>query len=226
MMRKTITAAAFLSLSGLATAASWQVEITNVTPGQTFTPILVATHYGNAGVPSLGAPASEALAMLAEGGATGPLGEEIAAATPAGAAISTLDGLLEPGQTVTTEIIGRPGQRLTLAAMLIPTNDTFFAVGSVFLPLHGETTVYALAYDAGSEANTQSCADMPGPRCGGAGYSPTPSDGDEGFVHVSNGFNDLGSAPMGEAEVLKPAHYSWNNPVALVRIRRVYSSQH
>ena len=222
MIQKIIPAVALLSLTGIATAASWQVEITNVTPGQTFTPILVATHYGDAGVPGVGAPPSDALAMLAEGGATGPLGDEIAAHTPGGTSLKELGGLLEPGQTVMTDVVGRPGQRLTLAAMLIPTNDTFFAVASVFLPLYGETTVYALAYDAGSEINTQSCADMPGPRCGGSGYSPNSAG--EGFVHVSNGFHDLGMAVQGEPEILDPVHYSWNNPVAVVTIRRVYSS--
>jgi len=222
MMQKMIAAAALLFLSGIATAASWQVEITNVTPGQTFTPILVATHYGSSGVPGIGAPASDALAMLAEGGATGPLGEEIAANTRRGTSVKELGGLLEPGQTVKTDVVGRPGQRLTLAAMLIPTNDTFFSIGSVFLPVHGEKTVYALAYDAGSEINTQSCADMPGPVCGGVGYSPGSAG--EGFVHVGNGFNDLGTAAAGEPEILGPVPYSWNNPVAIVTIRRVYSS--
>lgn len=222
MLRKLMLVAALLSVSGIAAAAKWHVQITNVTPGQTFTPILTAVHYGSSGVPEVGAAPSAALATLAEGGATGPLGEEILAARPRGTQIATLDGLLGPGQTAETYVWGRPGQRLTLAAMLIPTNDTFFAVGSVFLPLYGEKTVRALAYDAGSEPNSQSCADMPGPRCGGQPDSP-PSPDDEGFIHVSNGFHDLGTAAPGEAEILTPAHYTWNNPVAIVTIRRVYS---
>lgn len=221
MLQRCLALAVLLSLSGVAAAAQWQVEITNVTPGQTFTPILVATHYGDAGVPGLGAAPSEALAMLAEGGATGPLGAQILAGAPHGASVATIEGLLGPGQIVSTTVNARPGQRLTLAAMLVPTNDTFFAVDSVFLPLYGETTVRALAYDAGSEPNSQNCAEMPGPGCGGEGYTPAPG---EGFVYVSNGFHDLGSAPEGEPEILKPAHYTWNNPVAIVTIRRVYSS--
>ena len=211
-------------VTGVASAAQWEIEITNVTPGQTFTPILVATHYGDSGVPAVGTTATDGLAMLAEGGATGPLGAEIAAATGSGTQLSTLDGLLGPGQTVATVVSGLPGQRLTLAAMLIPTNDTFFAVGNVFLPLHGNRVVQALAYDAGSEANSQQCADIPGPRCGGAGYSPGANDGDEGFVHVGNGFHELGAGGDGPAEVLSPVHYDWNNPVAIVTIRRIYGA--
>ena len=224
MKRQLLIGAALAMTAGVASAAQWQVEITNVTPGQTFTPILIATHYGDSGVPGVGAPASDALAMLAEGGATDPLGEQIAGSTGRGTQRVTIDGLLAPGQTAATTVSGRPGQRLTLAAMLIPTNDTFVSIGSVFLPLYGETIVRALAYDAGSEANSQRCADMPGPRCGGAGYSPGANDGDEGFVHVSNGFHDLGMGGAGPDEILSPVHYSWNNPVAIVTIRRVYGA--
>jgi len=224
MKRQLITGAALALVASTAGAAEWQVEVTNVTPGQTFTPILIATHYGDSGVPPVGSPATDALAMLAEGGATAPLGEQIASATGTSTHLATIDGLLAPGQTATTVVDGRPGQRLTLAAMLIPTNDTFVALGNFFLPLYGERIVRALAYDAGSEANSQQCADIPGPRCGGVGYSPGTNDGDEGFVHVSNGFHDLGAGGEGPAEVLSPVHYSWNNPVAIVTIRRLHAA--
>jgi len=48
--------------------------------------------------------------------------------------------------------------------------------------------------------------------------------GDEGFVHVSNSFHDLGTDDGMGNEVLLPAHYSWNNAVAVVTIRRIYVS--
>jgi hypothetical protein len=220
VMRKIAAAVAMLGVAGTASAARWQVEIVNVTPGQSFTPILTAVHYGDSGIFALGQPASTALAALAEGGDTGPLSGTIAHAT----SVETLDGLLGPGQKRTVVVDGRPGERLTLAAMLVPTNDTFFSVNSVFLPLYGEETVTALAYDAGSEANDQNCAHMPGPRCGGEGVSPVPTDADEGFVYVSNGFHDLGEADAAGNEILKPAHYTWNDPVAIVTIRRIHSA--
>jgi hypothetical protein len=222
-MNRIALAAASLALSGAAHAHRWEIEITNVTPGQTFTPILVANHYGSSDAFALGQPASEALATLAEGGDTGPLGAQIAAR--GGAQVRTLDGLLEPGHMITTTIEGRPGQRLTLAAMLIPTNDTFFAIDSVFLPLQGERTVWALAYDAGSERNDQNCAHIPGPRCNGVGVSPVPTAGDEGFVHVSNGFHDLGTMDAMGNEILSPVQYSWNDPVAVITIRRIHSER-
>jgi hypothetical protein len=210
---------ALSGLSGTAFAARWQVEITNVTPGQTFTPFLVAAHYGNKDLFEVGQPPTPELAMLAEGGDTGPLSAMI---EDRWNEVQTVPGLLGPGQSVTVDVNGRPGQRLSIAAMLVPTNDTFIGVDGVFLPLYGETVIEALAYDAGSEPNDQNCAHMPGPGCGGAGYSPEPTAGDEGFVHVSNGFHDLGSTDDAGNTILSPVHYSWNNPVAVVRIRRVH----
>jgi hypothetical protein len=215
LLGNTLLAVGGLSFCGVAFAAKWQVEVTNVTPGQSFTPILAVTHYPPLKLFEVGQPASPGLATLAEAGDTAPLTMELRAQRRTAAA-QTVDGLLGPGETRSFEVEGRVGQNLSLAAMLIPTNDTFFAMNSVTLPLAGRVTVEALAYDAGSEVNDQDCANIPGPRCGGVGASPAPGKGDEGFVHVGNGFHDLGQG------VLAPAHYDWNNPVAIVTIRRMY----
>jgi hypothetical protein len=72
-MKQLIVGMALLGLAGPALAARWQVEVTNVTPGQTFTPILAATHYGNVTLFELGAPPSAELATLAEAGDTAPM---------------------------------------------------------------------------------------------------------------------------------------------------------
>jgi hypothetical protein len=215
LFSNTLLAVAGLSLCGTALASKWQVEVTNVTPGQSFTPILAVNHYPPIRLFTLGELASPGLATLAEGGDPAPLAAELQAQRRV-TALQTVDGLLGPGETRTFEVEGRIGQNLSLAAMLIPTNDTFFAVDSVLLPVAGRIVVEAIAYDAGSEPNDQDCANIPGPRCGGQGASPNPAEGDEGFVHVGNGFHDLG------AGALTPAHYDWNNPVAIVTIRRMY----
>jgi hypothetical protein len=220
------TAAVLLAVAGAAGAsdneyrgAQWQVEITNVTRAQTFTPILAATHYGSVDMFEVGEAASQPLADLAEAGDIAPLTGVLEAAGRAVSDIQTNGALLGPGESVTLSLKGRPGQRLSLAGMLIPTNDTFVGVDSIFLPSHGSRTIQALAYDAGTEANDQNCLNIPGPRCGGAAHS-APADTDEGFVHVSNGFHELEAAA--EGEVLSPATYDWRNPVAVIRIRRVF----
>ena len=106
--------------------------------------------------------------------------------------------------------------------MLIPTNDTFVALDSGVLPRRGSRTFFIQAYDAGTEENDQLCINSPGPRCGGEGVSPDPMLGDEGFVHVSNGFHDLGADDGNGNERLQPFTYDWRNPVAKVVVKRVY----
>jgi hypothetical protein len=105
--------------------------------------------------------------------------------------------------------------------MLIPTNDTFFALDSFVLPIVGAKTRSVPAYDAGTEANDQRCATIPGPRCGGEGHSPVPDDGDEGHVHIGNGFHELGTDDGQGGEVLTPFAYDWRNPVARITVRRL-----
>jgi hypothetical protein len=198
---------------------SYQVTITNITQGQTFTPFLLTTHQSSIALFELGSAASAELEQLAEGGATGPLADVLDGAGKAVGDVAQGDALLEPGQSVTFTLRGdRRDQYLSLAAMLIPTNDTFVALDTVALPGKDSVTYFAQAYDAGTEANDQSCANMPGPRCGGAGYSPVPGPGDEGFVHVGNGFHELGDVDVDGFEVLGPATYDWRNSVAKITI--------
>jgi len=225
-----ILAATLLSTTALADRnALYEVTVTNLTPGQTFTPILVALHDPRQSLFTPGDPASEALGILAEEGDTAPLTEALENAGVPALQITTIFGpdpstpppLTGPGQSASIEVSGpRRRGRLSIAAMLIPTNDTFVSLNSVELPRFGQRTYIALAYDAGTEANDQNCANIPGPRCGGEGVS-APADSDEGFVHVSNGFHELGSADDLGNEILGPMTYDWHNPVAEVTVRRI-----
>ena len=64
---------------------------------------------------------------------------------------------------VTVELAVPSDLLISVAAMLSLTNDGFVAARSVELPgeVGASTTVALLAYDAGSEANTESCAHVP-----------------------------------------------------------------
>jgi hypothetical protein len=196
----------------------YEVTITNITKGQTFTPQLVVTHSSSVRLFSLGQPASPALEVLAEGGDTQPLTDLL---LNLGASPQTIGGLLGPGETAMVSVEATRGQVLSLAAMLIPTNDTFVALDRIRLPFYGTSRHVAVAYDAGTELNDQNCANIPGPRCGGAGASSGTQDGDEGYVYVGNGFHELGADDGDGNEVLGPLAYDWRNPVALVTVRRV-----
>ena len=116
---------------------------------------------------------------------------------------------------------GNAGNRFfSYASMVIPSNDAFIASAdptahAVFDELGnfvgGSFVVYgSRVRDAGTEVNDESCANIPGPYCMGAPYSP--EDG-EGFVHVANGIQGIGDLP--------PEMFDWRNPVASVSIRRM-----
>ncbi len=232
MFKRTKTSllvgAVLLTATQLATAAGnnfraiYEVSITNLTLGQTFTPQLVTTHHRSLSLFELGQPASHELEVLAESGDTTPLTESLLENGNLVADVQTIDGLLAPGATATVELgISRRGTRLSVASMLIPTNDTFVGGDALRLPRRGSVTYYLKAYDAGTEFNDQNCLNIPGPRCGGAANS-SAAETDEGYVYVSNGFHTLGEDEAAGGEVLGPARYDWRNPVAKVVVKRVY----
>ena len=196
--------------------ARFEVTITNLTRGQQFTPILVAAHKSNVKLFELGKPASIELVTLAEEGNPAPLAAALAA-LPGTGQVVTGSGLTNPGASTTLVVVGRRGFGfLSVAAMLIPTNDGFFALNGVALPRGNDMlTLTAPAYDAGSERNDELCVSIPGPffaECGGSGGGGKPGGG-EGYVHIHAGIHGIGNLPA--------ATRDWRNPVALITVRRV-----
>lgn len=198
---------------------NYRVTITNTTQGVQFTPILAATHRSSVGFFELGQAPSTQLAEIAEGGNIAPLQEvldslsnEVAATANTIGLLSESSELLFPGESVTIEIsTSRRAHFLSLAAMLLPTNDSFVALDTVALPAWGSRTYYAKGYDAGSETNDEMCASIPGPTCGGDGAFKEVNG--EGYVHISPGIHGIGD--------LAPSEYDWKNPVAVVTVQRI-----
>lgn len=193
--------------------ATYEVTITNLTRGQSFTPILVATHRSGLRVFSAGTAASDELATLAEDGDIVPLSQALRASGKV-SDIEDSGGLLDPGQSVTVTVTAsRWARSFSLAAMLIPTNDAFMGVTNVALPRgRAPLVLRGPAYDAGSEPNDEDCANIPGPVCGGTGASPEA--GGEGLVHIHAGIHGIGD--------LIAADRDWRNPVVQVVVRRVF----
>ena len=102
---------------------------------------------------------------------------------------------------------------VTALAMLIPTNDAFFALNAVELPQKGTDTYFSVAYDAGSELNDEQCAHIPGPAtvCSGEGVSVGQG---EGFVHIHPGIHGIAD--------LAADIYDWRNPVAQITVTRIF----
>jgi hypothetical protein len=192
-------------------ASRYNVTITNLTRGQSFTPIIVASHRRRVALFEFGAQASPVLAALAEAGDTDPIADQLKGSADV-QQITSSGGLLDPGQSTTVNIEARRNyNRISLAAMLIPTNDAFFAIQGVRTPRgKNPRVVYAIAYDAGSETNDEACVNIPGPVCGGAALSP--NDTGEGYVHVHAGIHGIGD--------LLPEERDWRNPVAGIAIQR------
>ncbi len=128
-----------LAFGAQATEARWtyEVTVTNITYQQRFTPLLLATHRPEFSFFKLGQPALPELATLAEEGNIAPL-LAVLEASPLVHATAAGNGLLDPGKSISFRIQGNPWRdRLSLAAMLIPTNDAFVALNAVALPFPG-----------------------------------------------------------------------------------------
>ncbi len=188
---------------------TWSVTVTNLTRMQVITPPLLISHKGSFKLFEIGKAASDELAALAEGGDTGPLMGLLGTRDDVFDFVTAGDGIL-PGQSMTLKVTTRRSfNRLSVAGMLATTNDAFFALRGIKVPYDGWKSRNAVAYDAGSEANTELCAHIPGPPCGSEARMTT---GAEGRVFVSNGIHGVGD--------LLVENMDWRNPVAHVTIRK------
>ena len=195
----------------------YEVTITNITPGQIFSPPVVITHKHNFTLFNLGETASDELVALAEDGMTAPLVE--LADNYHRTTSEVAEGPVFPGESITVEIEAKPGAwYLSLAGMLVTTNDAFVAVRGMQIPLKGKSVMEAAAYDAGSEYNSEDCSFIPGPPCGNGGVRDP--EGAEGYVHIHSGIHGIG--PEDAENMVEPSLHDWRNPVAIIKVRRIH----
>jgi hypothetical protein len=110
--------------------------------------------------------------------------------TPSG---ETSPGALLPGNSYTFSFSAEDGERLSMATMLVHTNDLFFAFGengiSLFsngVAVTGDVTSQVSLWDAGTEVNEFPGAGGNQPARGGGNSGPA----ENGNVHiVSDGFS-------------------------------------
>jgi Spondin_N len=195
---------------------TYKVTIANWTAGQILSPPLVVTHSGNYTMFKPTLPASDGLERLAESGETDLLvseeGDDFVDAV-------TANSPVEPGRKVSVSIVGAPNEDfISMAAMLVYTNDTIVGITRLRLPFAGSVSRRLYAYDAGTEENTQSCQHIPGPYCGGEGYSVEQG---EGFVSISSGLHGTGGQDDDGSEILDARVFDWGFPAARITITRV-----
>ena len=218
----------WLTMAASAAAADLTLTLTNLTNGTYFTPFLVTAHDDRADLFEPGITASDELAALAEGGDIDGfialLGgvDADTIANPAG-------GLLAPGDTVTFSMTTMPERPLlSLAAMLLPTNDGFVGLDSLEIPIVAGSYVFdLLAYDAGSEANDELITGGGAPGVSGipadpGGLNGTGGSGVTGIesnptVHVHRGILGDGDSGGGISDLDRTVH-RWLNPVARLTI--------
>ena len=214
---------------GSKNGVTYEVTITNLTPGQPITPPLLVTHDRNSGFFTVGEEASAELQQLAENGNLELLInmlEDKQGVVDVVYGTAPLVPANDPGQTglahsETFEITTNGNARyLSFASMLVCTNDGFAGIDSVRLPLN-QKTVFAMGYDARTEMNTEDFADMVPPCQGAIGIT---SD-DEGTVETNPEISEDGiiiphPGVMNKADLLEVVH-GWSNPAVKIDIVRM-----
>ena len=154
----------------------YSIQITNLTHEQPLSPPAALLHRARFSAWSVGTPASEQLEQLAEGGdASGLLNLQRQAPS------YSADAPLFPGETISFTLMShnRFQSRLTLAGMLVNTNDAFSGINAMELddlPTGQTRVVYTYALDAGTEANSELAGTIPGPADGGEGFNAVRDD--------------------------------------------------
>ncbi len=229
-MKFTCTAAlAIASLfgAGATSAADFNVRIINLTNGITFTPFLVAAHTDSDSLFIIGQPASANLQAMAEGGDISGLVSDMQAV---GATVgeNPAGGLLGPAASTNVDLNtdGTSNVRLSIVAMLLPTNDAFAGLNAITIPTTPGTYTYNLpAYDSGTEANDELITGGGAPGVAGIPADPGGMSGTGGSgaamadanpnVHIHR--NTLGDTDNAAgASDLDSRVHRWLNPVVRV----------
>jgi len=231
-MRTTYCAAmlaATLATAPAANAVDFDVEITNLSNAIYFTPFLVAAHPAGNNLFVTGQPASANLQAMAEGGDTSGLEADV---TALGATIVTnpAGGLLAPASSTSFNMNtdGTSNDRLSIVAMLLPTNDGFAGLNAIEIPTAAGTYTFNVnAYDSGTEANGEliTGGGMPGVAgipadpggVAGTGGSGAASADANPNVHIHRGTLGDTDAAAGTSDLDSRVH-RWLNPVIRVTI--------
>ena len=203
--------------------ATFEVTVTNLTNAQPLSPVGVIAHADTYSVFSIGSPATVGLEELAEGGDNTSLLAE-AAADPGVYTSASGAAAIGPGgvETISIEVLQSDlvDMRVSTSSMLVNTNDAITMLGAMDiggLQAGDSITARTIAYDAGTEANTEMAMHIPGPAGGGEGFNAARDDlADRVAMHTGVVGQDdgLGTSALDN-------QHRFDNPVAMVRIERI-----
>jgi len=155
---------------------AFSVRIINMTNSQPLSPPVAMLHNDSFKFWAVGESASLALEQMAEGGDGSAL-LALQSTNPQYQAA----GAVPPGQEVEFSIETTDVSQLylSIAGMLVNTNDAFSGLNSIELAdmVAGQTRIYNThAYDAGTEFNSELSGTLPGPADGGEGFNAARDD--------------------------------------------------
>ena len=186
------------------------VTITNLTSNQPFSPPVLVSHNDEFALFTAGTKASAGLELMAEDGDPSGILSEIEGNANVNQVIAA-SGPIPPGGSLTISIdVDRKVRYISVAGMLVNTNDSFFGINGIKVLHKTSRTAFAPAFESGTEENNEDCAFVPGPFCEGA--STTGGAEEDGVIIINNGIHGVGD--------LIPALHDWRNPVALITITR------
>jgi hypothetical protein len=210
--------------------ADYRVTLVNLTGGQPFSPPVAATHQKAIRMFEVGRLASDELAAIAQDGNEAPMAGLFGGSSKATQVVDVGRPLTPSGKTVGSftdtvsfEIAAAPGDKFSIATMLICTNDGFTGLDAVKLPKSGSQTFYTDGYDAGREQNTERSVDIVDP-CSALGPVPLAGDpnGNEDAAVATTPAQPIqlhpGITGVGDLSV---ALHGWTDPVARVTIERI-----
>lgn len=204
------------------TPVEYEVTLKNLTNGQPISaPLLILHDTGE--LFEVGDPASGALELLAESGDASRILDEtsflLSSASAAGGIVY--------GETATVTVSHTAQVNyLSFASMLGNSNDAFTGLNAVDLSelaINDSLKFQTVAYDAGTEANTESVDTVPGPasnaasadNTGGEAYNPERDDIDMVTMHPG-----IVSADDGLTTSALTYQQKFDNPVMSVTITR------
>jgi hypothetical protein len=227
---KTTISGLALALASTSTfAQDLSITVTNLTQGLHFTPVVSAAHPSDNHIFMINSMAGAELQAMAEGGDISGL-VSVLSSIDANISENPAAGLLAPAMSTSFMLSNDTNNtHLSLAAMILPSNDGFVGLDSWLIPEESGTyTVYLNAYDAGTEANDEirgsgapGEAGMPVPppldaSIGNNGTGVTDQEANN-MIHIHRG--SLGDSDMSAGlSDINNSVQRWLNPIAKLTI--------
>ncbi len=210
--------------------ANYKVTIENLTVGQPFSPPVIATHRKNLRMFKVGREASSQLEAIAEDGNQIPMfdlfngAEGVTEVVDIGRPLTSSGHVVgDFSDAVTFEIAADEHDRLSMATMLICTNDGFTGLDRIRLPNKGAIIRWTNGYDAGTEDNSELSEHIVDP-CTGLGLVALSGDPNG---NINDAVDTNPPMPIfhhnnivGVGDLIIDPH-SWNDPTTKVTITRI-----